>query len=81
MNELTVSKDAKDEVKVKSGFLKNIISKVIGKTLEKKLGRNIRITLNDLDVEILDDAYLHLDINVKMPKNDLKELIFEKMGI
>ena len=81
MNELTVERGVRDEVKVRSGFLKSIISKVISKTLEDKLGKNVRITLNSLEIDILDDAKLHLDLDVKMPKNDLKTLIFEKMGI
>lgn len=70
-----------DVVRVNSRFMKSIISKILKKVVKDKLGKNVCVALNDLNIEIGENANLHLDVSVQMPKEELKSLIFEKMGL
>lgn len=53
-----------DELKIKSGFMRGIVSKLIAKTLYKKLGYKIDIQVNDIDVTVTDGkAHVHLNVD------------------
>lgn len=64
-----------DEMKIRTKFLKGLVSKVVGNVIKNKLGTDIELSLNDLQIEIGDSAHLHLDMDVKMRKHDLELLI------
>lgn len=66
-----------DHMVINSNFLKNIISKIIKKEINKKLGINVDLSFNSpIEVCIVDDtASLRLDISAEMPKNDISTII------
>ena len=56
-----------DEMRVKlsSRFMRGIVSKLIAKTLKKKLGYDVYIQLNDLDVSVI-DGETKIAVNAEM---------------
>ncbi len=64
-----------DEMKIRTGFLKGIISRIVSSVIKKKLGRKIKVTLNDLQIEIKDKALVHLDLDAEMTKEELEALM------
>lgn len=64
-----------DELKISSGFMRGIVSKVVSKLLYKKLGYKIDIQLNDLSVKIADGtAKVHIDADANMNESELKKV-------
>lgn len=72
---------AVDEVKIRTGFLRGIIGKIIEKIVRDKIGREMKFSLKDLDVEIGETAELRLEVAIKMSKEELYGLIKDKIGI
>ncbi len=72
---------AVDEVKIRTGFLRGIIGKIIEKIIRDKIGRDMKFSLKDLDIEIGEMAELRLEVAVKMSKDDLYGLIKDKIGL
>lgn len=52
-----------DELKIKTKFMRGMLSKVIETAIRKKTGYKIKIQLNNINVSITDDvAHIHLDV-------------------
>ncbi len=65
-----------DEMKVTTGFMRNIIAKLVKRAVKKQLGYNIDIQLNELYVSITDSkAYIHLNANAEIDTGDLKKIL------
>lgn len=65
-----------DELKIVSQFTKSIISKIIRSFITKKIGGDIGISIQDINVSIDDDkAKIHIDVNAEIDKNELKKII------
>lgn len=67
-----------DELKLNlsGNFMKGIITKVLAKMIQKKLGYKIDIELNSLDIKVVDGkARLHVDADAEMNNDDLFKII------
>lgn len=65
-----------DELKIVSDFARGMLSKIIGVFLRKKTGCNIDIRVQDVRASIVNDkAFVHLDLNAEMSKEELKKLL------
>jgi Neuraminidase (sialidase) len=65
-----------DELKIVSQFTKSIISKIIRSFITKKIGGDIGISIQDINVSIDDDkAKIHIDVDAEIDKNELKKII------
>ena len=70
-----------DEMKIRTSFMKGIISKVVSNIVKKKLGKDVRVVLKDLEVEMDDRARIHLSFDAEMPKHDLELLLVDKLNL
>lgn len=70
-----------DEMKIRTGFMKGIISKVVSSIAKKKLGSNVKVTLKEFGIEIDDKAFVHLSIDAEMDKFELEKFLVKKLGI
>lgn len=65
-----------DELKLKSTFMKTMLTKLLSKAIQKKYGYKIDILLNDLDVKIVDgEAHLHVDADLEIDNNEFTKLV------
>ena len=67
-----------DELKMKlsSKFMKGIVTKIIAKAIEKKLGYKIDILLNEIDVTAKDGkVHLHIDADVETTHDEFKKML------
>lgn len=67
-----------DELKMKlsSKFMKGIVTKLIAKAIEKKLGYKIDILLNEIDVTAKDGkVHLHIDADVETTNDEFKKML------
>lgn len=65
-----------DIMNIESKFMTNMVSKVIKRIIKKKLGYQVDIQLNALNVNIEGDtAHVHLDVDADMKTADLKDLM------
>lgn len=65
-----------DEMKIKSAFMTNLISKLIRKTILKKIGYDVNIRLKDVGVSLSEEkAKVHFEIDAEMDKNELLKLL------
>lgn len=65
-----------DEMKIKSAFLKAIVSKIIKKSIKRKTGANVDVHLEDLDIVVIDGkAKVHLEANAVIEKDDLTRIV------
>ena len=71
-----------DGMKISSAFLTGIISKILAKTLKKKLGLEIDIQLNEIKVTYDENGKIHASINADadMSKDELKKLLGNKLS-
>lgn len=68
-------------MKIVSGFTRGIISKLVRVLLRKKLGYDIDIQLNKIDVTIVDGKpHVHLDLDAELEKEELLKLL-KKVGL
>ena len=59
-----------------SGWIKSLVSKAITFAVTKKAGIKADLGINELDMtDDVDGVNLHLDINVKMKKEELEKLL------
>ena len=59
-----------------SGWIKSLVSKAITFAVTKKAGIKADIGINELEItDDVDGVNLHLDINVKMKKEELEKLL------
>lgn len=71
-----------DELKVKSAFLRNILGKILVKTLKEKISEKIvDVDINDLEVTVNENdsglIEIHLDLDACAKKELIGELIFK----
>lgn len=65
-----------DEMKICTGFMKGMVSKIISGALKRKADCNVRVQLNDLNAKVKDGkAHVHLDIDAEMNQEELMKLI------
>lgn len=67
-----------DELKMKlsSKFMKGIVTKIIAKAIEKKLGYKIDILLNEIDVTAMNGKVrLHIDADVETTNEEFMKMI------
>ena len=63
-------------LKLSTKFMKGILSKIISRTVYKKLGYKIDIQLNDMQVDMINgDVKLHIDADAKMNKTEFDRLM------
>lgn len=71
-----------DEMKLNltSKFMRGIVSKVVAKAIKKKLGYEVKVQINDLDVSMLDgDTNISLNVEVGCKSNEFMK-IMNKLG-
>ena len=67
-----------DEMKLKlsSKFMRGIITNIISKAIYKKLGYNIDILLNEINIENVDGKMrIHVDADAEVTNDELRKLI------
>lgn len=65
-----------DEMKIKSKFLTGVISKLLRKTLSKKLGDDIDIRVNEIGFTCDDGkVHVHLDLDCDAKKEVLAKVL------
>ena len=67
-----------DELKLKlsTKFMRGVIAKIISKTVSKKLGYQIDIQVNEIEVETIDGKiHLHTSVDADMNYEDFKNII------
>ena len=67
-----------DELRVKLGskLMRGIISKLITKTVKKKLGYDIDIQFDDLVITTVDNGFcLHADVSAEISKDEFMKAI------
>lgn len=67
-----------DELKLKlsTKFMRGIVAKLIGTTVRKKLGCDIDVYLNNIEVVTTEDKIqLHIDVDADMTNGEFAKLI------
>ena len=65
-----------DEMKIESKFTTSIISKLAGLAIRKKLGYDIKLTLNAVSATVVDGkTHVHLDVDAELEKDDLMKIL------
>lgn len=72
-----------DEMKLKlsTKIMKGLIAKLIVRVIRNKIGCNVDIQLNALDIELLNNGQikLHTDVDVSMDKTELMDILAKSM--
>lgn len=67
-----------DELKLKlsTKFMKNIVSKLISKTISKKIGCEVKVLLNDIEIESYGgNVYVHMDVDGEITSDNFVKLV------
>ena len=67
-----------DELKMRlsTKFMKNMVSKIISKSVYKKTGYKINVQLNKIDIEMVDGKiFLHADVDGEIENEELMKII------
>lgn len=67
-----------DEMKVKlsTKFMRNIVAKLIARTIYKKYGYKVDIQLNDLDISVIDgETSVNTNVEIKLNSSEFMKLI------
>ena len=67
-----------DEMKIKlsTKFMRGIIAKIVKKTIFKKLGYDIDILINEIEVENIDGkVHLHINADGEISNNEFVKII------
>ena len=67
-----------DELKMRltTKFMRNLVSKLIARTIRKKYGYEIDIQLNDLDLSIIDgETKLNANVEVRLESKEFMKII------
>lgn len=65
-----------DEMKIVSKFTTNVISKLVKMVLQKKLGYDVDIQLNEIKTTITDGkTHVHLDVDAELDKEELLKIL------
>lgn len=68
-------------MKIVSGFLRGIISKIATVTVRKKLGCEVKVQVNGVEAKVVDGkTHVHLDLDAEMEKEELLRLL-KKVGL
>lgn len=63
-----------DELKIKSVFMRGVVSKLVEKAIHKKFGYKVDIQINDVDVVVTDGkAHIHLNADGEIDSNEFKK--------
>lgn len=64
------------KLNLSSDFTKNLVSSILSSVIRKKLGYDVDISLDDLDVEIVDgDAQIKTSVRAKINKQELNKIV------
>ncbi|MBO7449414.1 MAG: hypothetical protein J6U54_03515 [Clostridiales bacterium] len=67
-----------DEMKLTTKLMRGLVAKLIRKTVRKKFGCDIELSLNDFYVTYDEStAIFHLDLNGKMDKDNLESVLID----
>lgn len=65
-----------DMLKISSKFMKGVLNLCLSKMIQKKLGYNIDILINDLNMEVRDGkVYLHVDANGEIKEEEFTKIM------
>lgn len=67
-----------DELRMRlsTKFMKNIVSKIISKSVYKKTGYKVNVQLNKIDIEMVDGKiYLHADVDGEIENEEFMKII------
>ncbi|MCD7855628.1 MAG: CTP synthase [Clostridiales bacterium] len=65
-----------DEMNIESSFTTKLVSKAIHTIIRKKLGYDIDILLNKLNVKIADGkTHIHIDADAELSRDELTKII------
>lgn len=67
-----------DHMVIRTGFMKNLIAKIMKRTIKKKLGYEVDLDISDLEVTFDDGtgkAVIHLNAKATMDKTELKKMM------
>lgn len=68
-----------DEVRIRSKFMKGLIAKLIAQAIAKKLGRDVTISFDRLEIDCDEETIgLHMNVDARIPKDILSELLMTK---
>ena len=63
-------------MKIESGFIKNVISKLVKTMIRKKVGYDVDIQLNQMNITITDGkAHVHLNADAELDKTELVKIL------
>ena len=69
------------KVKLSTGFMRNIVAKLVARNIYKKTGYKIDIQFNDLDISFTDgDTNIKANVEVKLDSKEFGKLI-KKAGL
>lgn len=64
-----------DILKIKTNFMRSILSKVVASMIYKKFGYKVKIKLNEIDVAVTNgNAHIKLNVEGDMNVDELKRL-------
>lgn len=64
------------ELKFKGGWMKTVISKLLTKYLQKKLGYKININFEDLDISYEEgETVIKTNVEIKLDKGEFKKIV------
>ena len=67
-----------DELRMRlsTKFMKNIVSKIISKSIYKKTGYKVNVQLNKIDIEMVDGKiFLHADVDGEIENEEFMKII------
>lgn len=63
-----------DIMQIKTKFMRNVISKLIGIAIKNKLGYKVKVQLDEIDIRVDDEiAHVHVNGGFDMKVDDLKK--------
>lgn len=70
-----------DEMKIKSDWLRKLVSKYIMKQIKKKTGYDVMVDVGQIYVSVDDGdmAHVHIEVNADMNKADLEKIADDLM--
>lgn len=64
-----------DELKIKTKFMRSMLSKILETMLRKKTGYKVKIQLNAIQVSITEEvAHIHIDVDGEMNVNEFEKI-------
>ena len=63
-------------MRLSTKFMKNMVSKIISKSVYKKTGYKVNVQLNKIDIEMVDGKiYLHADVDGEIENEEFMKII------